>query len=179
MKALLLPIKPEHALNILNGKKILELRKSVPKGFKGWVYCYVTKGKTRLSVVHDDENGKTYYYLNSNWGRELNATVPFRFWFDEWEVVVRPTFTETYYQKVIKPLLKKSCLTYEELNKYSNDKLLYAWHIKILEVFDKPMKLGDFEKEDYDVMPTNGVWPFNQPISKAPQSYMCVYVKEE
>ena len=45
MKAILLSINPEHALNILNGKKTLELRKRVPKGFIGWVYVYVTKGK--------------------------------------------------------------------------------------------------------------------------------------
>ena len=57
MKAILLSIRPEHALNILNGDKTLELRKRVPKDFKGWVYVYVTKGGGRLSVVHDDENG--------------------------------------------------------------------------------------------------------------------------
>jgi len=81
-KSLMISIRPEHAFNILNGKKTLELRKTVPKDYKGWVYVYVTKGK-RLSVVHDDENGKTYYYLNSNWGRSLNQDIPFRFWFDE------------------------------------------------------------------------------------------------
>ena len=83
MKAILLPINPEHAYNIIKGRKTLELRKRVPKDFVGWVYVYVTKGK-RLSVVHDDENGKTYYYLNSHWGRSLNQDIPFRFWFDDY-----------------------------------------------------------------------------------------------
>ena len=45
MKALLLSVRPEHAIKILNGEKTLELRKGVPKGFEGWVYVYVTKGK--------------------------------------------------------------------------------------------------------------------------------------
>jgi predicted transcriptional regulator len=31
MKALILSVRPEHAINILNGKKKIEIRKSVPK----------------------------------------------------------------------------------------------------------------------------------------------------
>ena len=60
MKQLLMSIQPQHLYNILRGNKTLEIRKQIPKGFKGWVNLYCTKGK-RLSVVHDDENGKTYY----------------------------------------------------------------------------------------------------------------------
>lgn len=52
MKAIILSIKPEYALNILNGNKTLELRKSVPKGFKGWVYCYVTKAPQSWQYVY-------------------------------------------------------------------------------------------------------------------------------
>ena len=52
MKAILLSINPEHALNILKGQNI-RTSKRVPKGFIGWVYVYVTKGKDFLSVVHE------------------------------------------------------------------------------------------------------------------------------
>ena len=47
-KEIVISIRPEYALNILNGSKTLELRKSVPKGYVGWVYGYVTKGKPYL-----------------------------------------------------------------------------------------------------------------------------------
>ena len=197
MKALLLSIRPEHAINILNGEKTLELRKSVPKGFKGWVYVYVTKGKPRLSVVHDDENGKTYYYLNSNWGRELNGTVPFRFWFDEYEkytdvsgcgmtscgMECENDFTYKLYD--LDDELEKLCLTYNEVYLYGNRKDLYAWHIKKLDIFDKPMELGEFHKKveflwgDTGYCNKGGEPIEYHPIEKAPQSYMYVYVKEE
>ena len=47
-KSIMISIKSEHVVNILNGKKTLELRKSVPKDFVGWVYIYVTKAKPYL-----------------------------------------------------------------------------------------------------------------------------------
>lgn len=47
-KSLMISIQPKHLVNILNGNKTLELRKTVPKDFKGWVYIYCTKGKPKL-----------------------------------------------------------------------------------------------------------------------------------
>jgi len=171
MKALILSVRPEHAYNILTGKKTLELRKSVPKGFKGWVYVYVTKG-IRLSVVHDDENGKTYYYLNSNWGRELNGTIPFRFWFDDYDDV------STKYRidkNQIERVIEQACVSYEDFDNYVNDREnVYGWHIKKLEVFDKPMWLSEFAKPRKSMKQENKYW-----IHKAPQSYMYAWVKEE
>ena len=42
-KSLMLSIRPEHLVNILNGNKTLEIRKTVkPKDFIGWVYIYCT-----------------------------------------------------------------------------------------------------------------------------------------
>lgn len=182
MKALLLSIKPEHAINILRGKKTLELRKSVPKGFKGWVYVYVTKGE-RLSVVHDDENGKTYYYLNSHWGRSLNQDVPFRFWFDEYEMLNYKDKIKDYSYinmqlSEMKKFISDLCLTYDDVKTYGNGKDLYAWHIKQLEIFDDPKELGEFYREEYAVMP-NGIFPAYQPLTHAPQKYVYCYTKEE
>ncbi len=44
-KSLMISIQPQHAFNIMYGKKTLELRTWIPKGYVGWVYVYVTKGK--------------------------------------------------------------------------------------------------------------------------------------
>src|SRR5690554_4745173 len=162
-KSLMISIQPQHAVNILNGKKTLELRTWTPKGYVGWVYVYVTKGK-RLSVVHDDENGKTYYYLNSNWGRSLNQDIPFKFWFDEYAELNPNNFfggNVVYYENYsgkeehtsdeeqsgvidIKFLEKITQVSLEDMQKYSKGKYLYAWHIKKLEIFDEPKSLSDF-----------------------------------
>jgi len=197
MKALLLSIRPEYAINILNGEKTLELRKSVPKGYKGWVYVYVTKGKPRLSVVHDDENGKTYYYLNSNWGRELNATIPFRFWFEEYISYKYYADDNTYFVKRpqdfgygAEGVLKSLCLTRDEFKEYGKGKDLYAWHIKKLDTFYEPMQLSDFYRGTFYDAPfklstlkkgeyINKVkWLEMSTLKHPPQSWRYVYVKE-
>src|SRR5690554_2664732 len=147
-KSLMISIQPQHAFNILNGKKTLELRTWIPKDYVGWVYAYVTKGK-RLSVVHDDENGKTYYYLNSNWGRSLNQDIPFKFWFDEYYTYHHDNhgvglYTDDAEYNIIYDDLDELCLDYREIENYGKGKDLYAWHIKQLEVFDEPKELSEF-----------------------------------
>jgi predicted transcriptional regulator len=140
-KAILLSVRPEHALNILEGKKTLELRKSVPKDFAGWVYVYVTKGK-RLSVVHDDENGKTYFYLNSNWGRELNQDITCRFWFDDYDDVSTKYRIDT---NQVERVMEQACISYDDFDKYVGDiENIYAWHIKNLEIFLEVKNIEDY-----------------------------------
>lgn len=130
-KQIMISIRPEHAVNILNGKKTLELRKSVPKDFIGWVNVYVSKaGKRRFRVMHQvffsDYLFKTQkgdYKCDCNfelWNdknienpkeRELNGKVVARFWFDE-----------TYY-------IKQAVNVYgDELNQISiYDNKSYGW----------------------------------------------------
>lgn len=53
---LLLPIKPEHLVNILNGKKTLEIRKYIPKCVPCEVFIYCCKApQTLLEVIDDGE----------------------------------------------------------------------------------------------------------------------------
>lgn len=49
-KVILMSIKPKPLKDILDGKKTKELRKSIPKDFKGWVYLYCVKPKVRYRV---------------------------------------------------------------------------------------------------------------------------------
>ena len=187
MKALLLSVRPEHALNILNGSKTLELRKSVPKGFKGWVYVYVTKGKPYL-IKHPYHS---YMAIEQKGFDDLNGTVPFRFWFDEYEEVLVQHHIDS---EQIERVLKQACIEHDDLDNYvGNKETIYAWHIKNLDIFSEPMKLGEFYKtkgkylQDYE----RAVLDYKNrliesestlkkiSITKAPQSYMYVYVKEE
>ena len=192
MKALLLSVRPEHAIKILNGEKTLELRKGVPKGFKGWVYVYVTKGKLYLwSYGRIKENSnwewETIYQLtqpyHARFSDALNGTIPFRFWFEEYEEVLVQHHIDS---EQIERVLKQACIEHDDLDNYvGNKETIYAWHIKKLEVFDKPMKLGEFQNympksnDIPEALITSSWQILHQPLTKAPQSYQYVYVKGE
>ena len=81
-----------------------------------------------------------------------------------------------------KSLLKRSCLTTEQLSDYlntkSNDKKTfgkdtfgYAIHIKNLHIFDEPRELSDYYKIE-----NIGGMLFTKPLTKAPQNMMRVSV---
>lgn len=200
MKALLISIHPEHALNILNGSKTLELRKSVPKGYVGWVYGYVTKGKPRLFKIDgfDDYNVSN---LPPFYGNTINGTIPFRFWFDEYIKLewLDPSLNikrndvnyynyyalfENIYNNV-EWILPNLCLTKQQVIDYGKERDLYAWHIKKLEIFDKPMMLEEFQNympksnDIPEALITSSWQILHQPLTKAPQSWQYVYVKGE
>lgn len=219
MKAILLSIKPEYALNVLNGNKTLELRKSVPKGFKGWVYCYVTKAKKYgdIFIKWSDDILKQYkgtrkyqiveYYACGGDNTLLNGTIPFRFWFDDYNIYLLGDdevclYTDVAEYNIMYDDLEKLCLDYREIEKYGKEVDLYAWHIKKLEVFDKPMMLNEFTKNGWtsDKQPCNNIkqcghcyYDYSenckacdidydgekciyQYVTKAPQSWQYVYV---
>ena len=190
MKALLISIHTEHALNILNGSKTLELRKSVPKGYVGWVYGYVTKGGV---IIY---NGEKIYQGHGDYSETsytLNATIPFRFWFEEYEELFfidseddyKLTYDFGIYYDYDEEIFTKLCLTKLQVNKYGQGKDLYAWHINKLEVFDKPMELGEFQNympksnDIPEALITSSWQILHQPLTKAPQSWQYVYVKGE
>jgi predicted transcriptional regulator len=181
MKSILISIKPENALNILKGDKTLELRKSVPKGFVGWVFGYVTKGKPLLvnDYYRDKVNEVDWEVVNrfrlvnsTDYLPILNATIPFRFWFDEYEKLPFVKTTQGSYYECNFTHIEKSCMQDQLLENYGKGKDLYAWHIKKLEVFDKPMVLGDFNKIGHEAF--TGYFVLTRP----PQSWQYVWVKE-
>jgi hypothetical protein len=209
MKAILLSIKPEHALNILNGNKTLELRKNIPKGYIGWVYCYVTKGKPYL--VYDEyligyHTHKVDKNMLESFDLIYNSTIPFRFWFDDYSTLSycdldvysdsEYIWQHNKYSKLCglvddEIFLTALNLEYQDVINYGFDKKnkrqkdLYAWYIKRLEIFDDPMKLSDFAKDcDYIDTDENGKevsWHYIPlgTLTKAPQSWQYVWVKGE
>lgn len=183
-KALMISIRPEHAVNILNGKKTLELRAWISKDYVGWVYVYVTKKKPYLTEVVIDEYFNTDYELfniPSFGDADLNGKVVARFWFDEYEelsFIKCWNSTEDYDLSYtlngatnIDYLLKDLCVDYEHLEEYGQGKPLYAWHIKKLEVFDEPKHLSDFKV-------LYGGEESLYPLKKAPQRSVWIYVED-
>jgi len=211
MKSIFISVQSQYAVNILNGSKTLELRKSVPKDIDKiikehggiWVYMYVTKGKPYLQVF-DDEIIKIYpktpkYIVDNDWHGTtdtLNGKVVARWWFDGYNTLQNIDYQEAmsgqlYKAYGITPLQQfKLCLTYDEIKAYGNGKDLYAWHISKLEIFDKPMVLGEFishklvenvcgsEEKCYQDT-TDYFIRKNQGLTRPSQSWQYIWVKEK
>lgn len=174
MKAILLSIRPEWLVKILNREKTIEVRKLFRKDYVGWVYLYCSKGKPYLTFeyVSVDMSLRTDY----PWGYQLvnklrddayvrheqplNGKVVARFWCDKVEEIklwyspaqanncvdfdVWHCETETLDED---ELLYGSCLSQENLINYlcrKNNNEGFAIHISKLEIFDRPKELGEF-----------------------------------
>ena len=206
-KSLLISIRPQHLLNILNGNKTYEVRKVVPK----WVldkldcgetveaYLYCTKGKPYL--INKDMLSEYYELRNvytQNFTYEiLNGTIPVK--------VVIDGYKRIYHDDYIgrtKEVLKHACISVDEYNDYGNGKDLYALHISKVEILDEVMKLGEFYTSDYVYERSNYVpeignriisengkifatydiaslsWVVQpKPLQRPPQNMMTVWVK--
>ncbi len=207
-KSILISIRPEHVVKILNGEKTLELRKSVPTDFENiikkhggiWVNIYVTKAKPFVYTDYaTNEDGYTYIsgYGLTNLSYEpriLNGKVVARFWFDEFE---KYTWFDGYgfsdghgrygAQKengLIENIVDKLCLDeVEGIDEYGQGKDLFVWHIKQLEIFDDPKELKDFHyyktKTVYSGMDCPPyVDEVKTTLTKAPRSWQYVWEKE-
>lgn len=79
--------------------------------------------------------------------------------------------------------LSDLCLTLDQVNKYGKEKELFVWHIKKLEIFDKPKELSDFHyyktKTVYSGMDCPPyVDEVKQTLRKAPQSWQYVLIEK-
>ena len=180
MKAIMISIKPKHTCNILNGLKTIEIRKKFPKDYIGWVYIYCTKNGTDCYGMPTDlvdyrgcaiynkfklmPKGRKLCYEDNQ--PRLNGKVVARFWCDKVEG------TYNFYEEEICSL---ACISKQEYFDYLGYDEGKAIHITKLEIFDKPMELGEFETRHW-----NSKNPFERDnvyeLSRAPQSWCYVEV---
>lgn len=146
-RALLISINPEWAEKILNGKKTIEIRTWKPKDYVGWVYLYCTKAKGKNILIQRKPN----YYIETNdtdWKNvALNGKVVAKFILNKVDKIENLIFGCAVLgvpQNYLDEIMKKSCLSINQLAKYLNGKVGYAWHIENLEIFDKPKELSEF-----------------------------------
>jgi hypothetical protein len=214
-KELMISMKPEHAVNILNGKKTLELRTWISKDYVGWVYGYISKNKPYISHICEVRVGvdEVCYYETfdiPHFGDvDLNGKVAFRFWFDEYDTLTYEDFWDRHDYiandgevgwEVDSDYIKLFCLDYQDILDYGfrekphrHQVDLYAWHIKDLEIFDKPKKLSEFYKalryDNGETVTPNICNAFSGSyeskrclnlfrVKRAPQKCLWVYVKE-
>ena len=170
-KAILISIKPKYVADILNGKKTIEIRKSMPKcDLPCKVHIYCTKDTKHLVApfhfvegwfyrVYDDNTS----YANgcsSNIGETINGKVVAEFTLNKIDLLVDYGFGIHYVDKELKDLdldflRTNSCLTDEQIyfylglkkdSGYYNDG--YVWHIDDLIIYDKPKELSEFYKKN-------------------------------
>ena len=187
-ESILLSIKPQWVAKILNGQKTIEVRKRFPKDYVGWVYIYCTKDSKNILCHYYDGHWFTTKDKNNNWKMYMNGKVIARFWCDKVETISLPyTYfgtnkwvgcenertlqTETIDEQ---ELLKKSCISEEQIYKYLNFKkspkqVGYAIHISKLEIFDKPRELREFKV--YNKYANPYLMNLYIPLTKAPQNY--------
>lgn len=142
-KSIIISIKPEWVEKILNGKKTIEIRKSIPKcELPIDVYIYCTKGKPFLMVGRNDN--KTY--LDN--GGEESVYSPNHNYIGNGKIVAK--FTLNKVSGTIFLDEEKTCLTFDEFLDYADGSNTYAWHIENLQIFGKPMELSEFYKGNYE-----------------------------
>lgn len=130
IKSVLISINPQYCGMIANGKKTIEVRKSRPKletPFKVYIYCT----KSNKYFFH---GGKPYIKDNV-----LNGKVIGEFVCDD----IIGGFLISPWSDFLQ---KQTCLTYEEINAYGKNKLMYYWHISDLKIYDEPKEISDFRK---------------------------------
>ena len=170
MKQILISIKPEHLVNILNGKKTLEIRKYIPKCLPCEVLIYCNKGKKHhyLCKLYDCNNQYRPYYTYEKYTfgympSPLNGKVVTKFTLNkvgtiklpytkfgcsEWVGCEEARTLQTQSMNE-ETLLEKSCLEKNEIYGYLNfknspDNVGCVWNIDNLEIFDKPKQLSDY-----------------------------------
>lgn len=158
-KCIILSVKPEHLHKILTGKKTIEIRKSMPKcELPIDVYLYCTKSKPFLMVgINGDKTFLDNGGKNSSYSPDHNyignKRIVSKFTLNKIDKINNcgscfEIANESYaYTNVIG---KRSCLDFNDMKKYLDNGNGYAWHIDNLEIFDKPMRLNDFYRNNFD-----------------------------
>lgn len=203
MKSILISIKPEYVEKILNHSKTIEIRKTKPNiklPCKVYIYCtngymlYDLRNEDYLELKNNctlDITRKSNKYLSGT-PPMLNRRVVAEFTLNKIENMVKHEKGKDFWNFIdsnyIQNLLKKSCLSMEQIVDYVGDnKDAYAWHIEDLKIYDKPKLLQEFFK------PCNGCNKIGSSrctdetssdcrakvITRPPQSYMFVENLEE
>lgn len=120
MKAILQSIRPQHCVNIAEGEKtivVMKTKPNIPIPFK--VYIYQNK-----TVCVSKYNEFLKPILHNCLGKIIG------------EYVCDYITTDF--------LISDTCISVEDLEKYSGNKAIYGWHISNLVIYDKPKELSEF-----------------------------------
>lgn len=198
-QSVLISIRPKWCELIANGKKTIEVRKTIPKlepPFKCYIYC--TKERMPIKengniVMYEDDLALTNRYGQGKRVENPNGTMLNGEVFLNSKVIGE--FVCDYIYKNMSYDCEGSCVSVSDLKKYANGKPLYGWHISGLKIYNKPKELEAFttfcgdEKRCanckyycFDNDDLNGYRRWcdvchRKPLTRPPQSWC--YVKED
>ncbi|MCK9576717.1 MAG: ASCH domain-containing protein [Clostridia bacterium] len=191
-------VRPEWLAKILNGEKTVEIRTRVPKDFVGEIHLACTKAKPYLYTVYGQNYCLTYdkkvceyneygegCCFNVDEVTLLNGKVVAKIDYDYKKVdniyYVSTLYSNTdgaeweeEYKSYLTPLreiLKKTVLSYAELENYGKEKNVFAIPLTNLAIFNKPRELGKYYVPNTTFE--------NRHLNRCPQSYQFAYVEEE
>ena len=182
-KAILISIKPRYVRDILNGDKTIEIRKTIPKcDLPVDVYIYVTKDKKEK--LFRNLGTKKYLLIHCSDANGFNGKVIGKFTLKKTEQIHSYLEPEQWYMTNDTSgadLMKKSCLTFKELDDYLLSGWGYAWVIDKVKPFESAKPLNNYlvpshqvsgigfkgEKKTFTVL---------KPLTKAPQSWCFIEV---
>lgn len=124
MKSVFISIRPEWCEKIASGKKTIEARKTRPKltePFK--CYIYQTHRGQKEGRLHSGVIGE--FICDKIITVDCDSVAPF------------DRETKEYADK-------ETCLSREELWKYSGGRCVFGWHISDLKIYDEPKTLSGF-----------------------------------
>lgn len=171
-KQVLISVRPENAVNILNGSKTIELRKvvlkwvleEVEKGNAVKFLMYVTKNKPHIKVEYYTDENPAYIYKGSKLMEKYhdfaNGKVVASFEVSKIDgIAVFKRYNGVGYEHLYFTdsgdyIDKEACVDQYEMDNYfrkygskrvnDGDAVGYALHISNLKVFDTPKKLSDY-----------------------------------
>lgn len=166
MKSILISIKPEYVKDILNGIKILEIRKTRPNielPCKVYIYCtngyvlYDLRNEDYLELKNNfilDVTHKSNKYLSGT-PPMLNRKVVAEFTLNEIDILEFRHLGVSHINCYI-PVNenadyeweKHSCINYKDIVDYGKSAPIYALHIEDLKIYDEPKELSEFRKEN-------------------------------
>ena len=141
MKAVLLSVRPQWCEMIANGKKTIEVRKTIPKTptpFKCYIYCTQGEEKWLAGIIGERQsqklNGKVIgeFVCDKMYGIYYSMYPHDPLVFEEIGTLHRPDLQE------------KTCLSEIEIDDYLSGNNGYGWHISDLKIYDKPKELIEF-----------------------------------
>lgn len=176
-KAILMSIRPEWLVKILNGEKTIEIRKTIPKcKLPVDVYLYCTKSKPYIT-----KQSKSKFTIRDNKGftNLVNGLVVAKFTLNKVEDCCDMGRAELEHKSRLS--ISEICLYIKA--KEVDPKMVYAWHIDNLVIFDKPMELRDFSTFKRETIscgmdcPPYTDW-VEYRVRKAPQSWQYAWLWE-
>ena len=176
-KVILMSIQPKWLVKILNGEKTMEIRKTMPKcEFPIDVYLYCTKEKPYIT-----QQSKYQFTIRDtkDYTNLVNGKVVAKFTLNKVDDCCDMSATELELKSKLSIVETCDYIKAKEVD----PKMVYAWHIDNLVIFNKPMELREFSIFKRETIscgmdcPPYTDW-VEYRVRKAPQSWQYAWLWE-